>query len=261
MFVRRLLVLGYGVVCYSLFLATFLYAIGFIGGWLTPTRLSAAAFFGERDSLGTALGIDLALLGAFALQHSVMARAGFKRWFQRWLPAPIERSTYVLATNAVLGLLFWQWRPFGGEIWRIEAPVGRVLLWSLFVGGWAIVFVTSCLIHHFDLFGLRQAWLYFRQQPYVALPFVTPGPYRYVRHPLYVGWLLVFWGTPTMTTPHLVFALAMTVYIVVAIRFEERDLQAFHPGYADYQRRTPMLIPNWPLQRERESRRALVERS
>ncbi len=236
---KRVLVLLFGVVNYLCFLGVFLYAIGFIGGFLTPTSLD-----GPRSTpLGAALAIDASLLLLFGLQHSVMARPAFKRRWTRCIPAPIERSTYVLFTNLALGLLFWQWRPLGGTIWDVQTPTLRAALWGLFAFGWLTVLITTFLINHFDLFGLRQVWLYFRGRPYTHLPFVTPGPYRFVRHPLYVGWLTAFWATPTMTAAHLTFALGMTAYILIAIQFEERDLVRLHTGYADYRQRTPMLLP------------------
>jgi protein-S-isoprenylcysteine O-methyltransferase Ste14 len=238
---KRALVLLYGVVNYACFLGVFLYAVGFIGGFLTPTRLDGA----RQASLTEALVVDALLILLFALQHSVMARPWFKEYWTRLLPAPIERSTYVLFTNAALVLLFWQWRPLGGMVWHVQAPLLRVAIWAAFGFGWMTVLTTTFLINHFDLFGLRQVWLYFRGRPYTHLPFVTPGPYRFVRHPLYVGWLIAFWATPTMSAAHLVFALGMTAYILAAIQFEERDLIRFHQDYAAYCHRTPMLVPRW----------------
>jgi methanethiol S-methyltransferase len=156
----------------------------------------------------------------------------------------MERSTYVLLSSLALLLLFWQWRPIGGVVWNIEDATGRTLMYALFAAGWVIVLVTTFLINHFDLFGLRQVWLYLRGRPYTPLGFVTPGPYRYVRHPLYVGWLFAFWATPTMTVAHLFFAVATTAYILLAIQFEERDLVVIHgEDYATYRQRVPMLIP------------------
>jgi len=229
---------GYGVVAYGVFFATFLYAIAFVGN-LVPQGMDAPPV----GPVGVSLLIDLALLGVFALQHSVMARPAFKRWWTRFVPQPVERSTYVLASSLALILLFWQWRPLGGMVWDIDAPAARTLMHVGFAFGWSLVLVTTFLINHFDLFGLRQVWLNLRRQPYTALPFKTPGPYRLVRHPLYVGWFFAFWATPTMTTTHLLFAVATTAYILVAIRFEERDLVRFHPEYAEYRSRVPMLIP------------------
>jgi methanethiol S-methyltransferase len=236
---KRWSVLLYGVASYVLFLATFVYMVGFIGGFLVPTKLDGP----PTANLSEALMVDALLVLLFGMQHSVMARPGFKRWWTRHVPSSAERSTYVLASNLALGLLFWQWQPLGGVIWNLESPMVRISAWGLFALGWLIVLWSTALINHFDLFGLRQVWLYFRSQPYTQLPFVTPGPYRFVRHPLYLGWLLVFWATPTMTVAHIIFAAAMTAYILFAISFEERDLIRVHADYAEYRRRVPMLLP------------------
>lgn len=239
---KRVAFLIYGVLCYAIFFATFLYAVGFIGGFAVPTTLD-----GPRvGPLGASIAINAGLLGLFAVQHSVMARRWFKERWTRIVPQQIERSTYVLLSSLALIVLFWQWRPLGGVIWEVTDPVGRVVLWSLFGFGWALVLVSTFLINHFDLFGLRQVWLAFRERPYTALTFRTPGPYRLVRHPLYVGWFFAFWMTPKMTSAHLLFAVATTAYILIAIQFEERDLVHFHgDAYDDYRRRVPMLIPFW----------------
>jgi protein-S-isoprenylcysteine O-methyltransferase Ste14 len=237
--IRRLLLLTYGVLSYTLFLATSLYAVGFIGGFLTPTWLDGP----RQGSLAAALAIDGGLLALFAVQHSGMARPGFKRWLIRFVPGPAERSTYVLLSSAALLVLFWQWRPLGGVVWEVPGEAARAAVSAVFAAGWLTVLGTTFLINHFDLFGLRQVWLAFRGVPYTPLRFTTPGPYRLVRHPLYVGWLTVFWAAPTMTAAHLLFAVGMTVYILAAIRWEERDLVAAHPEYAAYRRRVPMLLP------------------
>ena len=244
--VRRLLILMYGILCYALSQPAFLYAVGFIGGFLTPTRLDGP----RQGSLTAALVIDAALLALFAVQHSVMARPAFKRWWTRIVPEPAERSTYVLASSLALILLFWRWRPIGGVVWQVDHPLGQTVLYGLFAAGWLTVLVTTFLINHFDLFGLRQVWLHLRGKPYRPLGFVTPGPYRHVRHPLYVGWLLAFWATPTMTPAHLLFALMTTGYILIAIRFEERDLgDAYGEQYAAYRRSVPMLVPRLRMTR------------
>jgi protein-S-isoprenylcysteine O-methyltransferase Ste14 len=237
--VRRLLLLTYGFLCYLLSLATFLYAVGFVGGFLTPTRLGGP----RQGSLAAALAIDGGLLVLFAVQHSGMARPGFKRWLTRFVPGPAERSTYVFLSIAALLLLFWQWRPLGGVVWEVPGEAARAAVFALFAAGWLTVLGTTFLINHLDLFGLRQVWLAFRGVPYKPLRFTTPGPYRLVRHPLYVGWLTVFWAAPTMTAAHLLFAVGMTVYMLAAIHWEERDLVAAHPEYAAYRRRVPMLLP------------------
>jgi protein-S-isoprenylcysteine O-methyltransferase Ste14 len=237
---KKTLVLLYGTICYALFFATFLYAIGFLGNVLVPNSIDSA----PRGPLWEALVIDTLLLGLFAVQHSVMARPGFKRRWTRIVPKPVERSTYVLFSSLALILMFWQWRPIGVTIWSIESSLGQAVAYGMFAFGWGLVLVTTFLINHFDLFGLRQVWLYFRGRPYRPLRFVMPGPYRMVRHPLYVGWLFAFWATPTMTLAHLVFALATTGYILVAIQLEERDLVAEHGAkYIRYRRQVPMLAP------------------
>jgi len=229
----------YGIACYLVFLATFLYAIGFIGNVVVPKSIDS----GPQLVFVQALAIDFALLGLFALQHSLMARQWFKAAWTRVVPVAVERSTYVLFSSAALLLLFWKWQPIGGVIWSVESNSGRLAIAGLYAFGWLTVLTTTFLIDHFDLFGLRQVWLHLRGRTYTSLGFRTPGPYRYVRHPLYVGWLLVFWSAPVMTAAHLVFAIATTAYILIAIQFEERDLVQAHGEYAEYRRRVPMIVP------------------
>lgn len=237
---KRTLFLAYGVVVYLLFLATFLYAIAFVGGFGVPTTLDGPA----REPLALALLVDAGLLALFALQHSVMARRWFKERWTRIIPPELERSTFVLFSSAALAFLCWQWRPLGGSVWSVESGAGRVVLWILFAWGWLQVLATTFLINHFDLFGLRQVWFAFRGRPYERVRFATPAPYRMVRHPLYLGFLIAFWATPTMTLAHLFFAVMTTAYIVIAIQFEERDLLREHGGpYNEYRRRVPMLVP------------------
>lgn len=237
---NRLAVLMFSVVTYGMFLAVFLYAVGFIGNFAVPRSLDSPV----RVDVPTAIAIDTLLLALFALQHSVMARGWFKRLVHRIMPAAAERSLYVLASNLALIALFIFWQPIGITIWHVTNPVGQAILYALFAAGWLTVLVTTFLINHFDLFGLRQGWLYFRGEPYRQLHFTMPGPYRWVRHPLYVGWLLAFWGAPLMTLGHLVFALGTTAYILIAIQLEERDLLAAHgESYARYRQQVPMLIP------------------
>jgi len=233
--------LAYGALSYVMFFGTFLYAIGFLGNVIVPKSIDSAA----SGPWSTALAIDLGLLSLFAVQHSVMARQGFKRLLTRVLPAAGERSTYVLASSLALILLFWQWRPLGGSVWEVQHEVGRAALYGGFAFGWTLVLVTTFVINHFDLFGLRQTWRAFRGQPQAGLQFVTPVLYRVVRHPLYVGWFFAFWCTPTMTVTHLLFAVVTTAYILVAIQLEERDLLRAHPEYAGYRQRVPMLVPAW----------------
>ncbi|HWO10138.1 MAG TPA: isoprenylcysteine carboxylmethyltransferase family protein [Polyangiaceae bacterium] len=237
---KRFGVLVYGIICYASFLATLLYALGFVGGFAVPKSMDTA----PRGPLGLSLLVDLGLLAVFAVQHSGMARPAFKRQLVRLIPAAAERSTYVLLSSAALLLLFWSWRPLGGDIWRVEQPLGAALLYAGFAFGWGLVLVTTFAINHFDLFGLRQVWLFFRGQHYRPLRFVTPGLYRIVRHPLYLGWLCAFWFTPHMTATHLLFALVTTIYILLAIRWEERDLIDVHgAAYLRYRQRTPMIVP------------------
>jgi len=238
--VKRVAVFIYGSVAYLTFLGTFLYAIGFVGGLGVPTSLD-----GDPGApLAAALAIDAALLAIFAVQHSVMARRWFKTWWTQFVPPAIERSTYVLFASLALMLLFWQWRPLGGVVWSVENPAGQALLRMLFAAGWTLVLVVTFLINHFDLFGLRQVWCVLVGRPSPKVSFATPGPYRVVRHPLYFGFLLAFWMTPAMTLAHLVFAIATTGYIVLAIQFEEQDLVAEHGvAYENYRRRVPMLVP------------------
>jgi len=239
---KRLMFFAFGVTSYLIFLGAFLYAIGFVGGFLVPSRLDGAI----RTPLPEALAIDCALLTVFALQHSVMARPWFKARWTQVVPWAIERSTFVLLASLALLLLIWQWRPIGIQIWSVDNSIARAMLWTVFAAGWATVLTTTFLIDHFDLFGLRQVWLPLIGKPYTRVPFVTPLPYRIVRHPLYLGFLLAFWSTPSMTLAHLVFAGATTIYIVLAIQFEEHDLVAEHgSAYEEYRRTVPMLLPGF----------------
>lgn len=238
---KRIAVFIYGVVSYVIFFGSFLYAIGFVGNVAVPKSIDSI----PQSPLWIALAINSLLLGAFAVQHSVMARPGFKRWITRFIPKPAERSTYTLASSLLLIALFTFWEPIGGVVWTVDDPIGKAVLYGLFGFGWGLVLVATFLINHFDLFGLRQVWLYLVGKEYRPLKFGTPGPYKWVRHPLYVGWFFAFWATPTMTLAHLVFALLTTGYILIAIQLEERDLLDVHPEYAGYRKRVPMLIPRF----------------
>lgn len=236
---KKLSYFTYGAVSYAIFFLTFLYAIGFVGNILVPRAIDGEA----TTSFGIAMAINIALLGIFAVQHSVMARPGFKKWWTTIVPKPLERSTYVLLSSIALIAVFAFWEPMGGVVWNVTDPVGQYILYGLFGFGWLLVLVATFLINHFDLFGLRQVTLYLMGKPYTYLKFGTPWLYRYVRHPLYVGWFFAFWATPTMTVTHLLFALVTTAYIVIATRLEERDLVNALPEYADYRKRVPRFIP------------------
>ncbi len=237
---KRALIFIYGAVSYGIFFATFLYAMGFVGNFLVPKAIDSV----PQVPLARALLINLGLLAIFAIQHSLMARPFFKRWLTRFIPESAERSTYVLASSLALIALFYFWQPMGGIIWSLEDPTARGILYGGFAFGWGLVLVSTFLINHFDLFGLRQVWLQLRGRRYAPVAFKLPWLYRVVRHPLYLGWLFAFWSTPVMTVAHLVFALATTGYILIAIRFEERDLIDAHPEYRDYRERVPMIVPS-----------------
>lgn len=239
---RRLVFFGYGVGCHGLFLLIYVWMGAFLGNLgfgLIPTIDGPQA-----GSLVHTLIIDTLLIAAFAVPHSVMARPTFKRWWTQFVPQEIERSTYVLVSCLLMGLLLWQWRPIGGVVWEVHSPAGRMLLIALSVCGWLMVPAVSLLINHFDLFGTRQVWLYLRGQAYTHLPFRTPMAYRIVRHPLYVSWMILFWATPTMTVAHLLFATLTTAYMLIAIPFEERNLvEHFGDEYVEYRQRVGMLVP------------------
>ena len=236
----RAFIFIYGVASYLIGMASLGYAVGFLGDILVPKSIDSAA----TTSFGRALAVNLVLLTVFSMQHSVMARPAFKRWWTRIVPEPAERSTYVLFSGVALTALFVFWQPMGGTIWEVKNLAGRAALYAAFASGWLLVVGTTCLINHFDLFGLRQVWLHLTGREYTPLVFKTPSLYRMVRHPLYAGLLLAFWATPVMTVAHLVFAVATTIYILAAIRLEERDLLAQHPEYEEYRRRVPMLVPS-----------------
>jgi protein-S-isoprenylcysteine O-methyltransferase Ste14 len=238
---KRLLALIYGVACYAAFFATFLYAIGFIGDFAVPKTIDS----GVPGSAAQAVIVDLLLLGIFAIQHSVMARPGFKRVWTRVVPKPVERATYVLASSAAMWLMFAFWQPIPASVWQLHG-FAAVAMEALFFLGVLTVLYATFLIDHFDLFGLRQVVLYFRGMPYTEKRFSTPSLYRYMRHPLYVGWFMTFWFTPEMSAGHLLFAAVASAYILVAVVFEERDLlELLGDDYRTWRERTPKFVPRF----------------
>ncbi|MBI5913870.1 MAG: isoprenylcysteine carboxylmethyltransferase family protein [Bacteroidetes bacterium] len=241
---KKLIFLLYGVVSYFVFFGTFLYACGFVGNLMVPRGIDGEA----TAPFGQALLVNAILLGLFAVQHSVMARPGFKSWWTKIVPKEIERSTYVLLSSLLLLLLFWKWEPMGGVVWNVENESLKTVLWVIFFLGWGTVLVSTFIINHFDLFGLRQVWLQFKGQPYTHLQFQTKLLYKWVRHPIMFGFMVGFWATPHMTVAHLVFAIATTAYMLLAITmFEEKDLVAFHgDAYREYQKNVSMIIPMPP---------------
>jgi methanethiol S-methyltransferase len=230
----------YGLVCYVIFFGSFLYSVGFIGDFIVPKTIDS----GPIAAMPVALITDLVLLGLFAVQHSVMARPGFKAVWTRIVPRSIERSTYVLFSSLLLALICWKWQPMPAQVWDIGAPALRSLVMAVFALGWLILLLSTFMINHFDLFGLRQVYLRMRGQDYAPLNFTQRGLYNFVRHPIMLGFVIAFWAAPHMSVGHLVFSLATTGYILVGIMLEERDLKNYHSAeYEAYRSRVPMLFP------------------
>jgi protein-S-isoprenylcysteine O-methyltransferase Ste14 len=248
----RIALLAWGITCYVIFFACFLYAIAFIGDFeVAPKTINS----GEHGPLGLALAVNLGLLSLFAVQHSGMARPGFKRVWTRIVPEPAERPTYVLLSSLVLVVLFAYWQPIGGTVWAVTSEPAVSLIRAVYFAGWGLLLYSTALIDHFDLFGVRQAWLAFRGRPYTSHAFGTPGLYKHLRHPLYVSWAIIFWAAPVMSVGQLIFAVVSTLYMIVAVFLEERDLVAhFGDAYRRYQESTPRYFPR--LGRRRRARTA-----
>jgi len=245
----RFAFLIYGLAAYLLFFAAILYGIGFVADLWVPKGIDA----GARESAASAIAVDMGLLLLFAVQHNVMARPWFKEWWVKYVPQPIERSTFVAAASLILLLLYWQWRPLPEIVWQIDVVAVRVAIWVLYFAGWGLVFFSSFVIDHFELFGLKQVWSYFQGREQRSAPFSERSIYRWVRHPLMLGFILAFWAAPTMSQGRLLFASVTTLWILVAIQIEERDLVSFlGEPYRRYRERTPMLVPRPRIQSPRE---------
>ncbi|NKB99528.1 MAG: isoprenylcysteine carboxylmethyltransferase family protein [Pseudomonadales bacterium] len=240
----RACMFAYGMVCYLVFIGTLVHVAAFVGGFGLTNTLDGSVVDPMAGGVDLrALLIDIGLIGLFTLQHSVMARPGFKLWFIRHVPQPIERSTFVLAASLTLNAVCVFWEPIGGDIWMLDTVAGKAVMYLGYLTGWILVLATTFSIDHFDLFGVRQVWFAACQRRYEPPVFKTPWLYSVVRHPLYMGWLFVFWCTPFMTAAHLFFAVLLTVYVFVGIHFEEADLAAKHIAYKRYKTKVPMILP------------------
>ena len=239
----RFLILLFGLFSYGIFLFAFLYQIGFVASMIVPKAINDGAVLSKP----LAASIDVLLLGLFAIQHTIMARIAFKRWWTTIVSESIERSIFVLSTSLLLLLMNWQWRPLPEIVWQVESTIGRNLLYAVAFAGWGLVLYATFLINHFDLFGLRQVWLHFTGRPNTQIKFKETVLYRWLRHPLMLGFIIAFWATPDMTQGHLLFAAVTTAYVLIAIQIEERTLVALHgDDYLQYQRRVSMIIPRPP---------------
>lgn len=237
--IHRTIAFTYGAFSYAMFLIAFLYAIGFVGNVIVPKSIDS----GSESSLSHALLVNIVLLGLFAIPHSIMAREWFKRHWTKVVPEPVERSTFVLLASILLAILFAYWEPIRTVVWNVDGAAG-VVLYGLFWGGWSLVLLSTFTIDHFDLFGLRQVYLYVRGATYTPIPFKVPTLYKVVRHPLMLGFIVAFWATPKMTLGHLLFSTATTAYIFIGIVLEERDLVRIHgEAFEQYRKRTPMIVP------------------
>lgn len=239
----------YGVVCYLVFFLSFLYAVGFLGNMVVPKSINS----GVESDLSQSLIINLILLSLFAIQHTIMARPAFKEWWTNYVPPHLERSTFVLVASLLLLLIFWQWQPLTGIVWHVDSAIGQTIVWGIFWVGWLIVLLSTFMINHFDLFGLRQVWLHLNDQEYSHVNFQKTALYRYIRHPIMLGFIIAFWATPNMTTGHLLFAMTTTLYILIGIQFEEQDLiDTIGPDYENYRQQVSMIIPKVGLKNRNE---------
>lgn len=254
---KRTAIFIYGLAVYVVFLAVFCYLMGFVAGLFVPRHIDGPGDASANTLL--AVAINVGFLALFAVQHAIMARPAFKRWWTQFIPQSAERSTFVLATVSILTAMVLFWQPLPGIVWKVTHPAGQGVLWTLYVIGWATVLYSTFLIDHFDLFGLRQVWLQFRNRPYTQKQFMERSLYKWVRHPLMVGFLIAFWATPTMTVGHLLFAVVTTGYILIGTQIEERDLIDLHgDDYLDYARRTRAFVPSFGRKKSKDRENGLM---